>query len=104
MAYQISFKVDGKMQTFKKDDVYLEDNVRAVQFSIRQAEFFGSDDQTPEKYDDLQKHYFQFISDFFGNGFSAEQLSQSFPLSKKEELEDIYQAALGGKAEDSEKK
>lgn len=104
MAFQISFKIENKTQTFKKTDVFLEDNVRAVQYSISEADFFGSDDQTPEKYAELQYKFHQFISDFFGNEFSPEQLAQGFPYSKSDELRDIYQEALGGKAKDDEKK
>ena len=105
MAISLSFKVDGKMKTFKKDDIYLTDNIRAVKHSIVQSEYYTAEKPSAEKYEEMQADFCEMIADLFNNEFSGDQLRQAYPLSKFEDLEEIYVQALGGKSEeDSEKK
>lgn len=104
MVISLSFKVDGKMQTFKKDDIYFADNIRAVKHSIIQAEYYKAEKQDVEKYETMQEDFCQMISDIFNNEFSAEQFKQGLSLSKHEKAEEIYILALGGKLDEEDKK
>lgn len=100
---ELSFKVDNKMQTFKKNDIYLKDNIRAVQHTMVQDKFYKSDNQTPEMYADMQHDFCQMISDFFNNEFSAEQLKAGVTLENIQVANDIFTLALGGKLDKEEK-
>ncbi len=106
MAISLSFKIDKKMETFKKDDIYLSDNIRAVKHQIVQTEYYTSEKQTPEAFEEMQNDFCEMIADIFDNEFSSEQLKKGLTLKKYKEVENIYILALGGKVEkeDSEKK
>ena len=107
MAISLSFKVDGKMKTFKKDDIYFSDNIRAVKHSIVQTEFYTKENATKEDYENMQTDYCEMIADIFGNEFSADQLKNGLTIGKLDELESIYLKALGGEkkeTDESEKK
>lgn len=107
MAITLSFKVDGKMKTFKKDDIYFSDNIRAVKHSIVQTDFYSKKDATKEDYENMQNDYCEMIADIFDNDFSAEQLKTGLTISKLDELDAIYLKALGGEkkeSDDNEKK
>ncbi len=103
MAISISFKVDGKMNTFKKDDIYFSDNIRAVKHTIVQSKFYNSDDPTPEKYEEMQDDFCEMIADIFNNEFSADQFKRGLSLSSHKKAEEIFTLALGGKADKDEK-
>ena len=106
MAISLSFKVDGKMQTFKKDDIYFADNIRAVKHSIVQAEYYNSKKQDVEKFEAMQEDFCQMMSDIFNNEFSSEQFKQGLTLKNHSKAEEIYILALGGTLdkEDTDKK
>lgn len=104
MAISLSFKIDGKMETFKKDDIYFADNIRAVKHSIIQNEYYLLEKQDAKKFESLQEDFCQMISDIFNNEFSAEQFKQGLSLSKHEKAEEIYILALGGKLDEEDKK
>lgn len=105
MAINLSFKVDDKMQTFKKDDIYFADNIRAVKHSIIQADYYNSEKQDVEKYGAMQEDFCQMMSDIFNNEFSGEQFKQGLTLEKHNKAEEIYILALGGTLkEDTDKK
>lgn len=100
MAIEVSFKIDGKMKTFTKDDIYLKDNIRAVKHSMIQHDYYTNEGQTPEKFEEMQDDFCAMISDIFGNEFSPEQLKSGISLSDTEKLNEIYTLALGGKVEE----
>lgn len=107
MAIELSFKVDGKMQTFKKDNIYFKDNIRAVKHTIVQTEYYEAEKQTEEAYEQMQNDFCEMISDIFNNDFSAEQLKNGITLDNLRKLDDIFTLALGGKLkkeEETEKK
>lgn len=107
MAISVSFKIEKKMKTFTKDDIYFADNIRAVKHSIVQADYWQSKEQTPEKYEDMQNDFCNMIADIFNNDFSGEQFKQGMLLSSHQQADDIFTLALGGKLEkedDEEKK
>ena len=96
---ELSFKVDNKMQTFKKDAIYFKDNIRAVQHTIVQDAFYKSDNPTPEMYEEMQHGFCEMIADLFNNEFSAEQFKAGMTLESMNKAEDIFTLALGGKLE-----
>jgi hypothetical protein len=100
---ELSFKVDNKMQTFKKDAIYFKDNIRAVQHTIVQDKFYKSDDPTPEMYEDMQHKFCEMIADLFNNEFSAEQFKAGMTLKNMKTAEEIFTLALGGKLDKEEK-
>lgn len=104
MAISLSFKIDGKMETFKKDDIYFADNIRAVKHQIVQMDYFDSEEQTPEKYEAMQEDFCQMMSDLFNNEFSSEQFRHGLTLEKTKKAEEIYILALGGKLDEEDKK
>lgn len=107
MSLELSFKVDGKMQTFKKDAIYFKDNIRAVQHTMVQDTFYKSEHPTPEKYEEMQHGFCEMIADIFNNEFSAEQFKAGMSLESMKKAEDIFTLSLGGKLEkekESEKK
>lgn len=93
---EISFKIDGKMQTFTKDTIYLRDNIRAVKHQIVQSNYFESPQQSHEEYENMQYDFCEMIAYIFDGEFSAEQLRDNYPLTEREKLDDIYILALGG--------
>mgnify|MGYP001241804384 FL=1 len=104
---EISFKIDGKMQTFTKETIYLRDNIRAVKHQIVQSNYFESPQQSHEEYEKMQYDFCEMIAYIFDGEFSAEQLRDNYPLSEREKLDEIYILALGGtlkKESDDEKK
>ena len=104
MAISLSFKIDGKMQTFKKDDIYFADNIRAVKYSIVQAEYYNAEKQDVEKFEAMQEDFCQMMSDIFNNEFSSEQFKQGLTLKNHVKAEEIYILALGGKLDEEDKK
>ncbi|MFW8619013.1 phage tail assembly chaperone G [Enterococcus innesii] len=106
MTISISFKIDGKMHTFKKDDIYFSDNIRAVKHTIVQSKFYNGDDPTPEKYEEMQEDFCEMMADIFNNEFSSDQFKRGLSLSSHKKAEEIFTQALGGKIdkEDKEKK
>ncbi|MFZ6624508.1 hypothetical protein ACOXU5_02320 [Vagococcus fluvialis] len=106
MAISLSFKIDGKMQTFKKDDIYFADNIRAVKHSIVQADYYNAEKQDVEKFEAMQEDFCQMMSDIFNNEFSSEQFKQGLTLKNHVKAEEIYILALGGTLdkEDTDKK
>lgn len=104
MAIEISFKIEGKMQTFTKDKIYFRDNIRAVKHQILQSRYYENPLADSEKFEEMQNDFCQMIADIFGNDFSGEQLRDGFPLSERQKLEDVYILALGGELEKKENK
>ncbi len=104
MAISLSFKIDGKMQTFKKDDIYFADNIRAVKHQIVQREYYMSEKEDAEKFEAMQEDFCQTMSDIFNNEFSSEQFRQGLTLEKTKKAEEIYVLALGGKLDEEDKK
>ena len=93
---EISFKIDGKMQTFTKETIYLRDNIRAVKHQIVQKEYYNGPQDKSEDYENMQYDFCEMIAYIFDGEFSAEQLRDNYPLSAQDELDDIYILALGG--------
>lgn len=103
MPYKISLNIDGKKKDFKKEAMTLKDNIIAVKHTIRQTKYFSSDEQTPEAFEELQMDYLQTMVDIFNGEFSIGDL-EGMSLEKKDVLEKIFRAALGGEVSEEEKK
>lgn len=102
MRIELTLRIDGKMTTFTKDDIYLSDNIRAVKHQIAQKKFYTSDDQTAEMFEEMQDDFCEMIADIFNNDFSSEQFKNGLSLANRTKAEDIYILALGGKLKDEQ--
>lgn len=99
----IELTIDGKKKKFEKKELFMRENIEAMKFSFKQAEYLNKEEQTAEDIEENQKHFADLISFVFNRDFTAEEFINGCAIKHYPVAEEIYVECLGGKDE-SEKK
>lgn len=99
----IELTIDGKVKKFEKKELFVRENIAAMQFSFKQTKYLNKEDQTLEDIEENQKNFADFISYVFNRSFTAEEFIDGCAIKNKSVAEDIYIECLGGKSDDEKK-
>lgn len=101
---EIRIKIDGKIKKFAKKEYFIEDNITALKFSLKQEEYLALEKPTIEDVIQNQKNFAEFIVEIFGNEFTADDYIKGGFLEDKKIAENAYILCMGGKVDDKEEK
>ncbi|ALV21063.1 phage tail assembly chaperone G [Carnobacterium antarcticum] len=99
----IELTIDGKVKKFEKKELFIRENIAAMQFSFKQNKYLNKEDQTEEDIEENQTNFADFISYVFNREFTAEEFINGCTIKDSKKAENIYIECLGGKSDDEKK-